>query len=114
MTSFQPIDPKSAAAAGMLGQPNAPQQPFPISQPGGLFGTSNNIEAENAFELLLSKVNDDQTNSEQAVKDLIAGRSQNPHDVVMQVVKAELSFQMFMEVRNKLIESYNELSRMQF
>jgi flagellar hook-basal body complex protein FliE len=34
--------------------------------------------------------------------------------VVLAVAQADLSFQMFMEIRNKLIDNYNELMRMQF
>ncbi len=67
-----------------------------------------------AFEKLLAKTVQDQKASDTAVSDLVAGKNDNVQQVVMQVVKSEMSFQMFMEVRNQLIESYNELMRMQF
>ena len=69
---------------------------------------------ENPFEVLLNQANSHQLESDRAVEDLVTGKSDNIQQVVMQVVKAEMSFQLFMEVRNQLIESYNELMRMQF
>ncbi|TWU02171.1 flagellar hook-basal body complex protein FliE [Stieleria varia] len=67
-----------------------------------------------SFGDLLSKVNDDQISSDAAINDLVTGKNDDVQQVVMQVVKSEMSFQLFMEVRNQLIESYNELMRMQF
>ena len=71
-------------------------------------------EFSNVFKGFLSQTNEDQIVSEQAVTDLVTGKSDNVQDVVLAVAKAEMSFQLFMEIRNKLIESYNELMRMQF
>ena len=68
----------------------------------------------NPFEKLLIQANQDQLRSDNAIQDLVKGKNDNVQQVVMQVAKSEMSFQLFMEVRNKLIESYNELMRMQF
>lgn len=69
---------------------------------------------QNLFQGILEQANVDQKNSDKAIKDLVEGKTDSVQDVVMTVAKAEMSFQMFMEIRNKLIESYNELMRMQF
>lgn len=66
------------------------------------------------FEKLLAQASEDQSQSDVAVRDLVTGKNDDVQQVVMQVVKAEMSFQLFMEVRNQVIESYNELMRMQF
>ena len=66
------------------------------------------------FANLLEQTNTDQLDSDQAIEDLITGKAESIQQVVMAVAKAEMSFQMFMEIRNRLIESYNELMRMQF
>lgn len=68
----------------------------------------------NLFEGFLESANLDQKNSDQAVRDLIEGKTDSVQEVVMAVAKAEMSFQLFMEIRNHLIDSYNELMRMQF
>jgi len=51
--------------------------------------------------------------SEQGVQDFIAGETDNIHDVMISMQRAQISFQMMVEVRNKAIEAYHELSRMQ-
>jgi flagellar hook-basal body complex protein FliE len=93
----------------------------PIQPAAGLGLTSEVLPAKEAgssalgvFEKLLKQANQDQLRSDAAVQDLVTGKTDNVQQVVMQVVKAEMSFSMFMEVRNQLIESYNELMRMQF
>ena len=98
-------------------------QPIPaigkISSPGSLHeigagSQSGKTGNANLFEDILAQTNMDQKASDQAVKDLVSGNTDSVQEVVMSVAKAEMSFQMFMEIRNKLIESYNELMRMQF
>lgn len=51
--------------------------------------------------------------SERGVQDLIAGKTENVHDVMISMQRAQLSFQMMVEVRNRAIEAYHEISRMQ-
>ena len=52
--------------------------------------------------------------SDSAIESFATGKSENVQQVVLAMANAEVSFQMFMEIRNKLIDSYNELMRMQF
>ena len=62
----------------------------------------------------VKSTNDSQMASDQSIQDLVTGKEDNVQKVVMAVANAEMSFQLFMEIRNKLIDSYNELMRMQF
>ena len=71
-------------------------------------------QSDSPFAKLLATANDAQQQSDIAIEDLVTGKTDDVQQVVMQVVKAEMSFQLFMEVRNQVIESYNELMRMQF
>ncbi len=57
-------------------------------------------------------VNDKQVASAEQVADVIQGRSQNLHQAMASMEEARLSFQLMIEVRNKLLESYKELERM--
>ena len=68
----------------------------------------------NLFIDLMARANEDQLRSEEAIQGLVNGQNQDVQQVVMEVVKAEMSFQIFMEVRNQIVDSYNELMRMQF
>lgn len=68
----------------------------------------------NLFMDMMAQANEDQIRSDQAIQSLVSGENQDVQQVVMEVVKAEMSFQIFMEVRNQIVDSYNELMRMQF
>ena len=47
------------------------------------------------------------------VQDFIAGKNENVHEVMISMQRAQLSFQLLVEVRNKAIETYQEINRMQ-
>jgi flagellar hook-basal body complex protein FliE len=61
----------------------------------------------------LSNVNGLQDESASAVKDLLAGKSQDVNSVVAAVAKSDMSFKLMVGVRNKIIEAYKETMRMQ-
>ncbi len=62
----------------------------------------------------LGKVDRIQKQADAAARDLIVGRSQDLHETMLSIQKAEISFRLLMEVRNKLISAYEEIQRMQF
>jgi len=74
-------------------------------------------EIDNSFGDMLSNaiqgVDDTMKSSEAAVQNFVTGQTDNIHDVMISMQQAQLSFQMMVEVRNRLIETYQELSRMQ-
>jgi flagellar hook-basal body complex protein FliE len=45
---------------------------------------------------------------------LLAGNGMDVHSAMIAVEKADLSFQLMMQVRNKIVAAYQEISRMQF
>jgi len=61
----------------------------------------------------VSNVDGAMKESDQNVQDFVAGKTDNVHDVMISMQRAQLSFQMMVEVRNKAIEAYHEISRMQ-
>ncbi|MEQ8768582.1 MAG: flagellar hook-basal body complex protein FliE [Planctomycetota bacterium] len=61
---------------------------------------------------LTSEVDAYQKNAQDMVEGLATGEVENVHDVVMALDKAELSFRMMADVRNRLIEAYREVTRM--
>ena len=54
-----------------------------------------------------------QTHAEQAVSNLAAGRADNVHNVMLSMAKADLSFHLVLEIRNRLSDAYQEIMRMQ-
>ncbi|HMP80428.1 MAG TPA: flagellar hook-basal body complex protein FliE [Pirellulaceae bacterium] len=62
----------------------------------------------------LQQVNADQLRADTAIADFVSGKTDNIQQVVLAMANADLSFQFLMEIRNKIIESFHELMRMQF
>lgn len=58
-------------------------------------------------------VNESQKESSKAVADVIEGRSENLHQAMATMEEAGLSFKLMIEIRNRLLESYKEIQRMQ-
>ena len=61
----------------------------------------------------LDSVNDKQKEAAGQVNDVIQGRSDNLHEAMTHLEEASLSFQLMIEIRNKLLEGYKEIERMQ-
>lgn len=61
----------------------------------------------------LQDVDQAQKASDQQIQKVISGEIQDVHTAMIAMQKADLSFQMMMQVRNKLIEAYHEVMRMQ-
>ena len=61
----------------------------------------------------ISTTNDLQKQSNLEIQKMMAGETQDLHETMIAVQKADLSFQMMMQVRNKLLQAYQEIMRMQ-
>ena len=76
-----------------------------------------NEKSEDSFgEILkdaISTVNELQKQSDKEIQKLMAGESQDLHTTLIAVQKADLSFQMMMQVRNKIVQAYQEIMRTQ-
>ncbi|WP_247747188.1 flagellar hook-basal body complex protein FliE [Alkalihalobacillus sp. BA299] len=74
-------------------------------------------EAQNQFKTALSdaikNVNKIQNESSEATLRLARGEAENLHDVMILGQKASITLQATVEVRNKVIEAYQEIMRMQ-
>jgi len=87
-------------------QPAAAPLPSPVARP-----------AETSFADTLSRLVDEVGHKQQAgaaaVNGLLSGQNVPLHQAVIAMEEASVSFQLMVEVRNKLLESYQELMRMQ-
>ena len=61
----------------------------------------------------VGEVNQKQLASSQAVNDLISGKEIPLHQAMITMQEAGVAFQLMVEVRNKLLEGYQDLMRMQ-
>ena len=71
----------------------------------------------NFGDVLKSAVNSvDQINDQAAaqVSNLLQGGSADINSVMIAVEKADVSFQLMMQVRNKIVSAYQDIEKMQF
>ncbi|MBP1594950.1 MAG: fliE [Acidobacteria bacterium] len=61
----------------------------------------------------ISTVNELQKQSDGEIQKLMTGETVDLHTTMIAVQKADLSFQMMMQVRNKIVQAYQEIMRMQ-
>src|SRR5215468_8284817 len=78
--------------------------PAPSPAPAGPFAR--------AVDLFLGEANAKQSAANQAVIDLATGKTENIHEVMLAVSKADLTFRTFLQVRNRVTEAYQEITRM--
>lgn len=61
----------------------------------------------------INKVNDKQIEAEGATQALITGEATDIHEVMLATEEARLSLELAVQIRNKIVDAYQELSRMQ-
>jgi len=86
--------------------PTSPTIPSAAETEGGGFGAT----LKNA----ISQVNELSDSSDQKVAQLVQGDRQDVHNVMIAVEKADIAFQLMMQVRNKIVNAYQEVSKLQF
>jgi flagellar hook-basal body complex protein FliE len=58
----------------------------------------------------LNQVNTMQTQANEAVQQLVTGGEVNPAEVLTTLQKADISFRMMLQIRNKLVQAYQEVN----
>ena len=61
----------------------------------------------------LAQVDQLHKEADHAIQELAAGEEKDIHKTMIALEKAEISFQLMMQVRNKIIRAYEEIMRMQ-
>lgn len=74
-------------------------------------------ESGNAFRSILSdsiqQVQNSQNFASQTIEQFLSGENQDLHQVAIASQKAELTFEFFLQARNKVVQAYQEVMRMQ-
>jgi len=60
----------------------------------------------------LKKVDMEQKRADRMIEDFLSGK-RDVHEVVLALEKADISFRLFIKIREKLVEAYQEIMRMQ-
>jgi flagellar hook-basal body complex protein FliE len=78
-----------------------------------LTGSAGAGSFEGTLGKLVREVSGRQAVAGEAVSGLLSGENVSLHQAMIAMEEASVSFQLMVEVRNKLLESYQELMRMQ-
>ncbi|MCX6624237.1 MAG: flagellar hook-basal body complex protein FliE [Acidobacteria bacterium] len=92
--------------------PGIPNIPLPAPA-----GAAQPASASDAFRSLLgntiTNVEQARTTAHTSMEKFLSGENEELHSTVMDVQKAELSFDLFLQMRNKVVQAYQEVMRMQ-
>ena len=96
---------------GLIGQTSALQGlPFPNQG-----GRSEQAPAGPSFQQTLrdqiAKVNELQQEAKEAVEDLASGRRDDVESIIIATQKADTAFRMLLQVRNKMMDAYDEVKQ---
>lgn len=79
--------------------------PAPAAGEPGAFGT--------VLKDSIAQVNNLQHAADSAIQDMTTGGATSLHETMIALEKAETSFKLMMQVRNKIVDAYHEVLRMQ-
>lgn len=88
------------------------KEAVPEAQNNSVPGVGNKSFTEMLSDSI-KKVEDLQREADKSMIDLATGKTDNVHDTMIAVNKAEIAFQLMTQIRNKAIDAYKEIMRMQ-
>ncbi len=77
-------------------------------QPAGGTGAFQSM-----LEGMIGRVEQSQTQAQQAAQNFLSGGNEELHSVALAAQRADLQFNLFLQVRNKVVSAYQEVMRMQ-
>lgn len=60
----------------------------------------------------LNEVNQLKLDADEAINDLVAGKQKDIHQTMIALEKADVAFQLMMQIRNKIVAAYETVMRM--
>jgi flagellar hook-basal body complex protein FliE len=113
MTPIGSINPLSTSALSQVEQLMGPaEMPQAASASGTQAGAPTDVFGS-LIDGLVGTVNAKQTAAAADASKVMLGDSSQLHQSVISMQEASLAFSLMVEVRNKLVDSYQELMRMQ-
>ena len=115
MSPLGSINPISAGASPLTRLVDAPTTP--MAKPGVGFGGGSPAAPTESFgqmlDGLVSTVESKSATARETTRNALLGEGVHLHQSVIAMQEAGVAFSLMIEVRNKLVESYQELMRMQ-
>ncbi|MCX5661829.1 MAG: flagellar hook-basal body complex protein FliE [Planctomycetota bacterium] len=86
-------------------RPSAPMRP-------GAGGAAGSSDFKDLLMKNIEQVNKLQQDADHAIEDLATGRRDDVDGVLIAKQKADLAFQLLLQVRNKMVDAYQEIKQM--
>jgi len=90
----------------MIGLPQTAQ----VDAAGSSGGTG---AFQSMLEGMIGRVEQSSTQAQQAAQNFLSGGDEELHSVALAAQRADLQFNLFLQVRNKAVSAYQEIMRMQ-
>jgi flagellar hook-basal body complex protein FliE len=87
--------------------------PQDLLKPSGPAGAPGAGSFGAALQESIEKANKLQNEADAAIQGLASGQANNIHDAMIAIEKANISFNLMLQVRNKLLAAYEEVMRTQ-
>jgi len=91
-------------------QPLPPSVAAPPGGPGATSGSGKSFETYLMDSI--HQVNAMQQDADRAVENLFTGGDVNPAEVLTAVQKADVAFRMMLQVRNKMVQAFEEVQNL--
>jgi flagellar hook-basal body complex protein FliE len=88
---------------------NVSETKFKESSSGSISGES----FADSLKKAVHSVDSLQKDADVKMQELTTGKSQNIHETMIAAEKADIALKLMVQVRNKIIEAYNEIMKMQ-
>jgi len=83
----------------------------PVVQSAG--ATDAGSVFQSVFHSAVNTVEQMKTQADQSVQTFLSGENEDVHSAVLAVQRADLSFSLFQQVRNRVVAAYQEVMKMQ-
>ncbi len=93
---------------------NIPNFSVPNTSAADLGGETGGPSFSDVLKNAVNTVNSLNDNAASQVSNLVQGGAGDMNDVMIAVEKADVSFQLMMQVRNKIVSAYQDIEKMQF
>ena len=89
-------------------------RPIPVAEPSApASGQQKPGEFGSLLDKAISQVEQSRHIANEKVQNLLSGKPEELHSVVLAAQRAQLEFELLLEVRNKVVQAYQEIMRMQ-
>lgn len=72
---------------------------------------SDGVSFKDALKGFMSDVNEMQSKADESIQKMVSGEINDVHQVMTSVEEANTAFNMMMEIRNKVLDAYQEVMR---